>query len=101
MTRDPWELNWYIDRRAVMIPNDDLATIEKVARDYGVTYLQLGGPVDGLDVRQCPDDPSAPQSRYPTGTRPVLGSLYCGVPRPGFELVYRQRGLTIYRWSLP
>lgn len=101
MTRDPWELNWYTDRRAVMIPNDDLATIEKVARQHGVTYLQLGGPVDGIDVRQCPDDPAAPQSRYPTDTRPVLGSLYCGVERPGFELVYRQRGLTIYRWSLP
>ncbi|MEA2574578.1 MAG: hypothetical protein QOH93_1876 [Chloroflexia bacterium] len=101
MTRDPWELNWYTDRRAVMISNDDLATIENVARQFGVTYLQLGGPVDGIDVRQCPDNPSAPQSRYPTGTRPVLGSLYCGVERPGFKLVYRQRGLTIYRWSLP
>ncbi|MDQ3928060.1 MAG: hypothetical protein M3328_02815, partial [Chloroflexota bacterium] len=51
MTRDPWELNWYTDRGAVMIPNDELATIEKVARQYGVTYLQLGGPVDGIDVR--------------------------------------------------
>jgi hypothetical protein len=101
MTRDPWELNWYTERRAVMIPNDDMATIEKVARQYGVAYLQLGGPVDGIDVRQCPDDPASPQSRFPTGTRPVLGSLYCGVERPGFELVYRQGGLTIYRWSLP
>ncbi|HEY0069910.1 MAG TPA: glycosyltransferase family 39 protein, partial [Chloroflexia bacterium] len=101
MTRDPWELNWYTERRAVMIPNDDMATMEKVARQYGVTYLQLGGPVDGIDVRQCPDDPASPQSRFPTGTRPVLGSLYCGVERPGFELVYRQGGLTIYRWSLP
>lgn len=97
MTRDPWELNWYTERRAVMIPNEDLATIEKVARQYGVTYLQL----DGIDVRQCPDDPSEPPSRFPVGNRPALGSLYCGVERPGFELVYRQGAMTIYRWSLP
>ncbi|HEX8222167.1 MAG TPA: glycosyltransferase family 39 protein [Chloroflexia bacterium] len=97
MTRDPWELNWYSERRAVMIPNDDLATIEKVARQYGVTYLQL----DGIDTRQCPDDPAAPQSSFPTGSRPALGALYCGIERPGFDLVYRQGALTIYRWSLP
>jgi hypothetical protein len=97
MTRDPWELNWYTERPAVMIPNEDLATIEKVARQYGVTYLQL----DGIDTRQCPDDPAAPPSSLPTGNRPALGSLYCGIERPGFELVYRQGALTIYRWSLP
>lgn len=99
MTRDPWELNWYTDRRAVMIPHDDFATIERVARENGVTFLQLGGPVDGIDVRRCPDDPAGPESQFPTGTRPVLGRLYCGVERPGFELAYRQGGLTIYRWT--
>lgn len=92
MTRDPWELNWYTGRRAVMIPNDDLATIESMARKYGATMLQLGGPVDGIDVRRCPGT---------TGSRPVLGGLYCGEERPGFKLVHRERGLTIYRLSLP
>jgi hypothetical protein len=88
MTRDPWELNWYARRKAVMIPNDDLRTIEAVARKYGATMLQLGGPVDGIDVRRCPNA---------TGSRPALGALYCGQARPGYELVYRDGGLTIYR----
>jgi hypothetical protein len=73
-----------------MIPNDDLATIEQIARKYGVTMLQLGGPVDGIDVRRCPGT---------VGSRPALDGLYCGQERPGFELVYRQGGLTIYRVS--
>jgi hypothetical protein len=88
MTRDPWELNWYTGRKAVMVPNDDLATIERVARRYGATMLQLGGPVDGINVRRCPGA---------TGSRPALGGLYCGEGRPGYELVYRQGGLTVYR----
>src|SRR5205823_6034474 len=49
MTRDPWELNWYTRRKAVMIPNDDLETIGQTVRKYGVTMLQLGGPVDRVD----------------------------------------------------
>lgn len=90
MTRDPWELNWYTGRRAVMIPNDDLGAIQSIARKYGATILQLGGPVDGIDVRRCPGV---------VGSRSALDGLYCGQERPGFKLVYRQRGLTIYRIS--
>ena len=95
MTRDPWELNWHSRRKAVMIPNDDLATIERVAREYGATTLQLGGPTDGIDVGQCP--PEGSDGRYPTGSRPALGALYCGVERPGYEKVYQNGDLVIYR----
>lgn len=97
MTRDPWELNWYTQRRAVMIPFDDIATISKVARDSGVTMLQLGGPTDGLDVATCPDKGDG--SRFPTGSRPALGKLYCGFEMPGYTLVYKNGDLTIYRLS--
>jgi hypothetical protein len=90
MTRDPWELNWYVERKAVMIPNDDLRTIEETMRTYGVTMLQLGGPVDGINVRSCPNA---------VGSRPALDGLYCGEERPGYDLVYREGGLTIYRLS--
>ncbi len=88
MTRDPWELNWYTERKSVMVPNNDLKTIEQIARRYGVTILQLGGPVDGIDVRECPGV---------TGSRPALGKLYCGEERSGYKLAYRQGGLTVYR----
>ena len=90
MTRDPWELNWHTSRKAVMIPNDDLTTIERIMKRYGVTLLQLGGPVDGIDVRRCPGT---------VGSRPALGRLYCGEERAGFKLLYRQGGLTVYRVS--
>ncbi|MBF6613216.1 MAG: glycosyltransferase family 39 protein [Chloroflexi bacterium] len=95
MTRDPWELNWQTERKAVMIPNEDLQTIERIAKQYGVTMLQLGGPGDGINVRNCPADASA--GSFPTGSRPALGALYCGVERPGYKLVYRQGALTVYR----
>ena len=88
MTRDPWELNWYTGRKAVMVPNDDRPTIHRVAKTYGVTFLQLGGPVDGVNTKRCPDA---------TGSRPALGTLYCGEARSGFRLVYKQGGLTVYR----
>ena len=96
MTRDPWELNWHSGRRAVMIPFDDLPTIERIAEQYGVTMLQLGGPVDRVDEERCPESPGADAS-YPTGSRPALGGLYCGVERPGYELVFKDGGGTIYR----
>lgn len=95
MTRDPWELNWYTERRAVMIPFDDLVTIRKVMLDSGTTMLQLGGPTDGLDVATCPD--TGDGSRFPTGSRPALGKLYCGFEMPGFSLAYKNGDLTIYR----
>jgi hypothetical protein len=95
LSRDPWELNWHSGRKAVMIPNDDLATIERVAREYGATMLQVGGPTDGIDVGQCP--PEGSDGRYPTGSRPALGALYCGVERSGYEKVYQNGDLVIYR----
>jgi hypothetical protein len=88
MTRDPWELNWYTRRRAVMIPNDDLPTIERTMRQYGVTMLQLGGPVDGVDTSRCPNA---------VGIRPALDGLYCGQERSDYRLVYHDGDLTIYR----
>lgn len=97
MTRDPWELNWHTERRAVMIPYDDLATIRDVADRYGVTMLQLGGPTDGINVAQCPPDAGA--ARFPVGQRPALGKLYCGFELPGFSRVYQNGDLTIYRLS--
>jgi hypothetical protein len=96
MTRDPWELSWYTRRKAVMIPFDDIATIERIARQYGVTMLQLGGPVDRVDANACPDDPSS-SGPFPTGSRPALGGLYCGREQPGYTLLYKQGGGTIYR----
>jgi hypothetical protein len=96
MTRDPWELNWYTQRKAVMIPFGDMATIRKVIQDYGVTMLQLGGPVDRIDARDCPTAPDS-TGPFPTGSRPALGGLYCGRETPGFRLVHRDGGGTIYR----
>src|SRR5205807_1474913 len=96
MTRDPWELNWYTRLRAVMIPYDNLSTVQQVARRYGVTMLQLGGSADSIDVEGCPSD-ATKANRFPTGSRPALGGLYCGDPLPGFTLVYKNGDLTIYR----
>lgn len=100
MTRDPWELNWHARRKAVMIPYDDLQTIERIAREYGVTMLQLGGPVDRVDITSCPDDPAS-AGPFPTGSRPALGQLYCGREMPGYRLVFKQGGGTIYRLEKP
>lgn len=99
MTRDPWEVNWYTRRPAVMIPYDDIGTIERVARQYGVTMLQLGGPVDRVNADACPDDPAS-RGPFPTGSRPALGGLYCGREQPGYTLVYKKGGGTIYRLDL-
>jgi len=96
MTRDPWELSWYTRREAVMIPFDDMAIIERIARQYDVTMLQLGGPVDRVDANACPDDLSS-SGPFPTGSRPALGGLYCGREQPGYTLLYKQGGGTIYR----
>jgi hypothetical protein len=96
MTRDPWELNWYTQRKAVMIPFGDLDSVRQIAEEHGVTMLQLGGPVDRIDVNDCPSD-SDSTGPYPTGSRPALGRLYCGMELPGFRLVQREGGGTIYR----
>jgi hypothetical protein len=96
MTRDPWELNWYTQRKAVMIPFGDLNTIKDVAKEYGVTMLQIGGSGDSPDnFDSCPKNPDA--ARFPTGSRPALGKLYCGFDIPGFTRVYQNNDLIIYR----
>jgi 4-amino-4-deoxy-L-arabinose transferase-like glycosyltransferase len=75
MTRNPWELSFHSERQAVMIPTDDLTTIEAVARQYHVTYLQL----DHLN-----------SSTY---RRAALGPLYAGPDDwQGFHKIYDRRG---------
>ena len=84
MARDPWELNWYSQRKVVMIPWGPLDDIRQIGRQYHVTYLWLGGP---------------------TGTaRPQLGPLYQRKPLAGMAVqeVYRSTGdepITIYQWQ--
>ncbi len=79
-----------------MIPFEDLATIKQVAKQYGVTMLQIGGSGDSPDnFDSCPKDPNA--ARFPTGSRPALGKLYCGFDMPGFTRVYQNNDLIIYR----
>ena len=100
MTRDPWEVNWYTRLPAVMIPFDDLPTVQRIEKQYGVTMLQLGGPVDRVNADVCPDDPAS-SGPFPTGSRPALGGLYCGREQSGYSLVYKQGGGTIYRVASP
>ncbi len=86
MTRNPWEFNWYAQRRAVMIPEGGLADIQAIIRQYHVTYLWLGGAADSLTA--------------PTPVRRALAPLYRRphVPLPGLPatLLYDQNYL-IYR----
>ena len=44
MSRDPWELNWYSERKAVMIPWGPLEDIRAAGKQYGADYLVVGGP---------------------------------------------------------
>ena len=41
MTRNPWELNYYSRRRAIMIPNEDFQTILEIVKKYHVDYLEI------------------------------------------------------------
>ncbi len=41
MTRNPWELNYYSRRRAMMIPNEDFQTIVEIIKKYQVDYLEI------------------------------------------------------------
>jgi len=84
MVRNPWEFNWYAQRRAVMIPEGSLADIQTIIRQYGVTHLWLGGPADSLTA--------------PTPVRRALAPLYSGKPLTGLPatLLYDQNYL-IYR----
>jgi hypothetical protein len=84
MTRDPWELNWYSNRRAVMIPMEPPDVIRAVGRQYGATYLLLGGPSGSK--------------------RPQLAPLYQRQPMAGMsvtEVYHTDEGgaITIYRWQ--
>ncbi len=44
MTRGPWEVHYTTGFKAVQIPNENLATILKVASRYGANYLLLPAP---------------------------------------------------------
>ncbi|MFM2309166.1 MAG: hypothetical protein RLY87_1287, partial [Chloroflexota bacterium] len=72
MTRVPWQLQWYSDRGAVMIPSDaDATTILRIAKHYGARYLVL-------DSLQRPN----------AATRAVLTEMIAA-PGSGFVLRYR------------
>ncbi len=84
MTRNPWELSFHSERQSVMIPFDNLATIQQIGQQYGVTYLQL----NHLNERAT--------------RRPALAPLYGGVDEwNGFRKVFDRRdengeGLLVY-----
>jgi hypothetical protein len=72
MTRVPWQLNWYAERPAVMIPADtDAETLLRLAKHYRVQYLVL-------DSLQRPN----------ASTRALLDQLIAD-PANGFVEVYR------------
>jgi 4-amino-4-deoxy-L-arabinose transferase-like glycosyltransferase len=88
MTRNPWEFNWYAQRKAVMIPMGPLSDVQAIIQRYGVTYIWLGGPGDPTNLRNPP-------------ARPVLDALYRRRPDATLPatLVYDQNGYLIYRLS--
>ena len=72
MTRVPWQLQWYSDRGAVMIPADASATqILRIAKHYNARYL-------ALDSLQRPN----------AATRAILADMIDDTGTP-FRLVYR------------
>ncbi len=72
MTRVPWQLNWYAERPAVMIPADaDAETFLRLAKHYRVQYLVL-------DSLQRPN----------AATRAMLQTMLDN-PDYGFVEVYR------------
>ncbi|HEX5502671.1 MAG TPA: glycosyltransferase family 39 protein [Thermomicrobiales bacterium] len=73
MTRNPWELAFHSGHETVMLPYDDRATIEQVARRYHATYLQLDHLTDRATIR------------------PALAPLYQGQEAFGFRMVYELR----------
>jgi 4-amino-4-deoxy-L-arabinose transferase-like glycosyltransferase len=70
MTRNPWELHFYSEEKAVQIPLAGLKDVIKVGRYYGATHL-------------------IPDRHRPSLRRWISGEI------PGLELVY-DRGLRIY-----
>jgi hypothetical protein len=81
MTRNPWEFNWYTQRKAVMIPEGSLADVQAIARRYGAGYLWVGGRGDSAALR------------------PQLAPLYRGQPLPALPatILYQENGIYIYR----
>lgn len=72
MTRVPWQLQWYAERPAVMIPADtDAQTLLRIARHYQVRYLVL-------DSLQRPNEQ----------TRAMIGDMLAD-PAYGFRELYR------------
>ena len=72
MTRVPWQLQWYSDRGAVMIPADASATqILRIAKHYNARYL-------ALDSLQRPN----------AATRAILADMIDDSGTP-FRLIYR------------
>lgn len=72
MTRVPWQLNWYAERPAIMIPADaDAVTFMRLAKHYRVQYLVL-------DSLQRPN----------AATRTMIQQLIDD-PKYGFVEVYR------------
>lgn len=47
MTRVPWQVTYYTDRRTVMIPQDGLEDTRQIAELYGVDYLFMDGDARG------------------------------------------------------
>ena len=52
MTRNPWEVSWHSDRRAVMLPLGTIDDVYAVMRQYGVTVLALDHINDPGTIRQ-------------------------------------------------
>lgn len=71
MTRNPWELHFYSEEKAIQIPLAPLEDIVKVAKYYGATHL-------------------IPEDRRPTLKPWINGEV------PGLKLVY-DRGIKIYK----
>jgi len=72
MTRVPWQLNWYAERPAVMIPTDsDAQTLLRLARHYQARYLVL-------DALQRPN----------AATRAMIATMIAD-PAIGMKEVYR------------
>jgi 4-amino-4-deoxy-L-arabinose transferase-like glycosyltransferase len=73
MTRNPWELHYYTEQKAIQIPREELKDIVDVMRFYKVTHI-----IPQLNIR-------------PTLKPLVTGEI------PGLELVYKNRGLSLYK----
>ena len=74
MTRNPWELHFYSQEKAVQIPLAPLDRIREVARYYGVTHLIA-------------------ETRRPT-LKPLLAGEV-----PGAAEVFRSNGVVLYAFD--